>query len=166
MTLRIDADLLIPGRGEPIHNGTVIAEGSQITYAGPTSGTPTDADEAGVHVPVVMPGLWDCHIHFGTPVPEEFNDLPFAPPPTVMASRAVNELGRTLDGGVTSVRELGGVGIELSREIQAGRIRSPHLYGAGGIMSPTAGHADHHSIPIPTLEALGERYEFFFNVAD
>jgi len=165
MTLRIDADLLIPGRGEPIHNGAVITEGSQITYAGPTSGAPTDAGPADASVPVVMPGLWDCHIHFGTPTPEEFNDLPFAPPST-MGARAVDELGRTLDGGVTSVREVGGVGIELVGEINAGRIRAPHLYGAGGIMSPTAGHADQHSIPLPSLEALNDRYEFFFNVAD
>jgi imidazolonepropionase-like amidohydrolase len=165
VTLRIDADLLIPGRGTPFPNGTVIAEGSEIVYAGPTSGVPDDARGATAHVPVVMPGLWDCHIHFGTPTPEEFNELPFAPPST-MGARAVDELGRTLDGGVTSVREVGGVGIELVGEINAGRIRSPHLYGAGGIMSPTAGHADQHSIPLPTLEALGDRYEFFFNVAD
>ena len=165
MTLRIDADLLIPGRGTPILKGTVIAEGSQITYAGPTSGVSDDAGDATVQVPVVMPGLWDCHIHFGTEVPEEF-DTASLPPPTVLASRAVDELGRTLDGGVTSVREVGGVGIELVDEINTGRIRSPHLYGAGGIMSPTAGHADQHSIPMPTLEAIGDRYEFFFNVAD
>jgi imidazolonepropionase-like amidohydrolase len=165
MTLRIDADLLIPGRGAPIPNGTVVAEGSEIVYAGPTSGVPADAREATAQVPVVMPGLWDCHIHFGTPTPEEFNELPFAPP-SIMGARAVDELGRTLDGGVTSVREVGGVGIELVGEIDAGRIRSPHLYGAGGIMSPTAGHADQHAIPLPTLEALGDRYEYFFNVAD
>jgi imidazolonepropionase-like amidohydrolase len=54
----------------------------------------------------------------------------------------------------------------LVGEINADRIRAPHVYGAGGIMSPTAGHADQHSIPIPTLEALGDRYEFLFNVAD
>jgi imidazolonepropionase-like amidohydrolase len=165
MTVRIDADLLIPGRGTPITHGTVIAEGSEIVYAGPTSGAPGGTGEATANVPVVMPGLWDCHIHFGTAVPEEFDTIDFGPP-SVMGARAVDELGRTLDGGVTSVREVGGVGIELVGEINAGRVRAPHLYGAGGIMSPTAGHADHHSIPIPTVEALGDRYEFFFNVAD
>ena len=103
MTLRIDADLLIPGSGEPIHNGTVVAEGREIVYAGPTSGVSDTTGEANTRVPVVMPGLWDCHIHFGTPTPEEFNDLPLAPPST-MGARAVDELGRTLDGGVTSVR--------------------------------------------------------------
>jgi imidazolonepropionase-like amidohydrolase len=165
MTLRIDADLLIPGRGTPIPHGTVIAEESEIIYAGPSSGAPRDAGEATVNVPIVMPGLWDCHIHFGTFVPEEFNMAAFAPPP-VLGARAVNELGRTLDGGVTSVREVGGVGIDLADEISIGRIRSPHLYGAGGILSPTGGHADAHSIPLPTLDALGDRLAFWSNVAD
>jgi imidazolonepropionase-like amidohydrolase len=162
MMTRIDADLLIPGLGDPIREGTVVAEGATITYVGPTSGAP---GQPTANVPVVMPGLWDCHIHFGTLAPEEFG-APLLPTPSTMGARAVDELGRTLDGGVTSVREVGGVGIDLVGEITAGRMRAPHLYGAGGIMSPTAGHADHHTIPIPTMEALGDRYEFFFNVAD
>ena len=165
MTLRIDADLVIPGRGDPIHHGSVVTDGGQITYAGPQTDATSHRAEPDVSVPVLLPGLWDCHIHFGTPTPDEFEHLSFDPP-SVMGSRAVDELGRTLNGGVTSVREVGGVGIELVGEINAGRIRSPHLYGAGGIMSPTAGHADQHSIPLPTLEALGDRYKFFFNVAD
>jgi imidazolonepropionase-like amidohydrolase len=88
------------------------------------------------------------------------------PSPPVLGSRAVDELGRTLDGGVTSVREVGGVGIELVGEIESGSIQSPHMYSAGGIMSPTAGHADTHSIPLPMVEAMADRYGFFFNVAD
>lgn len=165
MTIRIDADLLIPGRGDPIQRGTVVLDGAQISFAGATSDLPDGVGGPTVTVPVVMPGLWDCHIHFGTPTPDEF-DQPIFPPLAVFASRAVDELGRTLDGGVTSVRELGGVGTDLAGEIEAGRIRSPNLYGAGGIMSPTAGHADTHSIPLDALGAMGDRYEPFFNVAD
>jgi imidazolonepropionase-like amidohydrolase len=165
MTLRIDADLLIPGRGEPVANGTVITTGATITYAGSSADAPETPEATATHVPVVMPGLWDCHIHFGTETPEELGKTTFTSPPLIGA-RAVDELDRTLDGGVTSVREVGGVGIELVGEIEAGRIRSPHLYGAGGIMSPTAGHADFHSIPLPAFDAVGDRYEFFYIVAD
>ena len=165
MTIRIDAALLIPGRGDPIQNGTVILDGDQIMYSGPTSGAPAHDGGTDATVPVVMPGMWDCHIHFGTETPEELGKSVFQSP-VLVGARAVDELGRTLDGGITSVREVGGAGIELVGDIEAGRIRSPHLYGAGGIMSPTAGHADFHSVPLPAMEALGDRYEFFFNVAD
>ncbi len=165
MTIRVDAALLVPGRGNPIDDGTVIMDGDKIAYSGPTSGVPADAGDADAIVPVVMPGLWDCHIHFGTETPEELGSTALRSP-ALIGARAVDELGRTLDGGVTSVREVGGAGIELVKDIEDGRIRAPHLYGAGGIMSPTAGHADTHSIPLPSINALGDRYDFFFNVAD
>ena len=65
MTVRIEADLLIPGRGQPIDSGTVILEGDVIAYAGPTSGAPATTPDAEVwSVPIVMPGLWECHAHF------------------------------------------------------------------------------------------------------
>jgi imidazolonepropionase-like amidohydrolase len=103
VTTRIDADLLLPGRGEPIDHGTVILDGAEVTYAGPTSEVPAGTRDADARVPVVMPGLWDCHIHFGTPIPEEFDETKFASPAT-MRARAVDELARTLVGGITSVR--------------------------------------------------------------
>ncbi|HYU07334.1 MAG TPA: hypothetical protein VEM77_09180 [Thermoplasmata archaeon] len=37
---RIEADVLIPGRGEPIRNGCVVIDGPTIAYAGPIEGAP------------------------------------------------------------------------------------------------------------------------------
>ena len=72
LALRVDADLLIPGRGEPIVNGTLVCGTSRairscdigkIMYAGPTAELPAQWSElAIVEVPVLMPGLWDCHV--------------------------------------------------------------------------------------------------------
>jgi hypothetical protein len=58
MTVRIVADTLIPGRGEPIEAGTVILDRQQISYAGPSAEAPatSDTDDI-VEVPVVLPGL-------------------------------------------------------------------------------------------------------------
>src|SRR5437870_11885038 len=62
---RIEADLLIPGRGEPIRNGCVVLDGSTIAFAGPIEGAPNAPARPRVHrVPVVMPGLRSCHGHF------------------------------------------------------------------------------------------------------
>ena len=165
MTIRIDTDFLIPGRGEPIKDGTVIMEGDTISFAGERSDVPQGTPDRTIEVPVLLPGLWDCHIHFGTQTGNELGSV-VMPAPALLGSRAVDELDRTLDGGVTSVREVGGVGIELVGEIESGRIRSPHMYSAGGIMSPTAGHADIHSIPLPAMESMSDQYRFVFNVAD
>ena len=62
MTTRIDAQLLIPGKGDPIPNASVVMEGNAIRHVGPTSSAP-DTDEI-VAVQTVMPGMWDCHAHF------------------------------------------------------------------------------------------------------
>jgi hypothetical protein len=37
---RIEADLLVPGNGEPIRDGAVVWDGSTITYAGPAADAP------------------------------------------------------------------------------------------------------------------------------
>ena len=43
---RIDAGLLIPGRGEPVRDGVVVLDGPQISYAGPGGGRAGDARPA------------------------------------------------------------------------------------------------------------------------
>ena len=61
---RIEADILIPGRGEPIHDGCVVLDGLTIAYTGPTAGAPVTPGAGIYRVPAVLPGLWDCHAHF------------------------------------------------------------------------------------------------------
>jgi hypothetical protein len=61
---RIEADILIPGRGEPIHDGCVVLDGPTIAYAGPTAGAPATPGAGIYRVPAVLPGLWDCRAHF------------------------------------------------------------------------------------------------------
>ncbi len=159
MTVRIDTDLLIPGRGEPVENGTVILEGRTIAFAGPSSDAPSTPDAVTTEVPVAMPGLWDSHIHFfGLTTSDIHSTLH-----TTVAERAVRaaaDAADTLDGGVTSVREVGGLGLDFAAAINDGSVRGPNIYGAGRILSTTAGHADGHSFDLDFIESsdgwLGE----------
>ena len=158
MTVRIEADLLIPGRGDPIERGTVVLDSGKITYAGPSDSAPDAPDADVTVVPVVMPGLWECHAHFvglAEPNLEKF----VTEPPARLAARAVGDLHRTLMGGVTSAREMGGIGLDIQPAIAAGQVAGPTVYGAGKILSTTGGHADIHSVPldaIHTVDHLGE----------
>ncbi len=61
---RIEADILIPGRGEPIRDGCVVLDGATVSYAGPRDGAPATPRAGTYRVPAVLPGLWDCHAHF------------------------------------------------------------------------------------------------------
>ena len=155
--MRVDAELLIPGRGEPIHHGTVVFDETGIEYAGPAVDAPDHTTTPDEQVQTVMPGLWDVHTHFGAATAEELDGIHFTPR-TVLGARAASDLERTLLGGVTSVREVGGIGTDLAPEIDAGRLVGPTLYGAGGTLSPTGGHSDVHSLPLPVFEAYAASF--------
>lgn len=151
MIVRIEADLLIPGRGQPIENAAVVLDGDVIAYAGPTDSAPATPEADVSSVPVVMPGLWECHAHFdGIARPDIVDQM--SDPVALRAARTVGDLRRTLDGGVTSAREVGGFGIDIQRAIAAGQVAGPTVYGAGRILSTTGGHADVHSIPLEALD--------------
>jgi imidazolonepropionase-like amidohydrolase len=154
MSIRIVADVLIPGRGEPIEQGTVVLEGGVIEYAGPTAGAPAaGSDEDVVEVPVVLPGLWDCHTHLvGLPRPNI--ELIASTDPVTAAARAVDDAAAMLDGGVTSVRDVGGFGLRLAPAVEEGRMRGPRIHAAGRILSTTGGHGDLHSFPLDFVHEL------------
>jgi imidazolonepropionase-like amidohydrolase len=160
MTVRIVADILIPGRGEPIEGGTVILDRNQISYAGPTADAPagSETDDA-VEVPVVLPGLWDCHTHFvGLSQPDIAKIA--ATDPVTAAARAVSDAATVLDAGITSVRDVGGMGLRLAPAVEEGRISGPTIYGAGRILSTTGGHGDIHALPLDTVHSISCSHGF------
>lgn len=156
-THRIEADVLIPGRGDPIERGTVVLDGPAISYAGPSSGAPPVGDEAVTEAQAVMPGLWECHGHFtGLLEPDLEVELKEATP--MKAARATTDMARTLTGGVTSVREVGGMGISLRHAVDEGSVPGPRIYAAGKILSQTGGHADVHGYPLDWVTASPDSF--------
>ena len=153
MTIRIEADLMIPGRGEPVENATIVTDGGTITYAGPRSGAPTVDGAEIAEVPVAMPGLWECHAHFvGIDRPDITEQV--LQPEARMAARTTGDLHRTLMGGVTSAREVGGFGLDIQPAIAAGQVSGPTVYGAGRVLSTTGGHADIHAVPLDVIHRI------------
>jgi len=145
--IRIDADVLIPGRGTPIRTGTVVLEGGSIRYAGPADEAPEGVPSASAKVPAVMPGMWECHGHFtGISTPDI--EVELREGIALRSARATADLARTVDGGVTTVREVGGLGIDIKQAIEEGAIPGPRLYSAGGVLSTTGGHLDVHGLPL------------------
>jgi imidazolonepropionase-like amidohydrolase len=144
---RILANLLIPGSGEPIRDGAVILDGGQISYAGPAASAP-DSPGAQLHQAMtVMPGLWDCHGHFLGARVFDLARLPLEHV-AMRAARAAADLRAAIDAGVTSVREVGGLGIYLAQAVREGVIDGPTIYPAGAVLSATGGHGDLHSYPL------------------
>ncbi len=152
--VRIDAGTLIPGRGDPISDGSVVLDGGRISYVGPTGEAPDAADV--VAVATVMPGLWECHAHFtGMSVPDLMHEM--IDPIAARAARAAADVTRTLMGGVTSAREVGGLGIDVRRAVADGTLVGPTIYSAGTVLSTTGGHADVHGYPLDWVASAENR---------
>ena len=143
---RVDADLLIPGKGDPIPHGAVVWQCKTIRYAGPRSGVPAEFQGATTtQVPVVMPGMWDCHIHFLGATAATMNAI-VDTPQALAGARSVPDLHATVMAGFTSVREVGGYGCDLAKAVGEGRIPGPNIYSSHSAISMTAGHGDVHGV--------------------
>ena len=144
---RIEAELLIPGRGEPVRDGVVVLDGPRIGYAGPAGTAPPTPGAPVSRAVAVMPGMWDCHGHFLGTRSFDLRQLPLEPAP-LRGARSARDLRAALDAGITSVREVGGLGVYLARAVAEGVLDGPAIYAAGAILSTTGGHADLHSFPL------------------
>jgi imidazolonepropionase-like amidohydrolase len=153
MMQRIHADVLIPGRGDPVANGVVMMDSGVITYAGPASHAPPSDGAAVFDAVTVMPGLWDCHAHFvGS---RSLDPLRWAlEPAAASGARAAVDARAALRAGITSVREVGGLGVHLARAVADGTLAGPAIYGAGAMLSMTGGHGDLHELPLPVMRTL------------
>jgi len=148
MATRIEADVLIPGADEPIRNGCVVFDDRLITFAGAIESAPKPtSSDVTVSVPAVMPGLWDCHTHFIGVRSFSMEEQVYTSN-SVSLIRSVKDAEKALRAGFTSVRELGGQGIYLSRAVNEGSIPGPHIYASGTFLSTTGGHGDAHAYPI------------------
>jgi imidazolonepropionase-like amidohydrolase len=92
----------------------------------------------------LMPGLIDVHVHLQFDGSADFEkELKELTTPGHAAVRAVVNAKRNLDAGVTTVRDLGGMGgasIDVARAVAAGVIPGPRILAAGRALTVTGGH--------------------------
>ena len=103
---------LIDGTGKPpIEKSVVIVEGSKISSIGKEGKIPIPKE--GVEIisaegKTVMPGLIDSHVHIYTNgESSEFTSMPIRDNPLSRAMMSVPRLKRTLEMGITTLRDGG-----------------------------------------------------------
>src|SRR6266542_254599 len=106
---RIEADLMIPGRGEPVPDAVVVLDGVTIAYAGPAASAPETPGASVVTAHAVMPGMWDCHAHLLGVRSMDLALLPQVPAP-LRAARATADLRAALDAAGAVISTTGGHG--------------------------------------------------------
>ncbi|MBI0298279.1 amidohydrolase family protein [Streptomyces sp. PRKS01-29] len=147
--LRVENATLIDGTGAaPIADAVVVADAEgTITYAGPAATAPPASGDAFTGRVIdaggrtVLPGFFDCHTHLAyahaTP-PGRRGELD----PVLVTFDTATRMRQTLDAGITTARDLGGLSTGYRTAVETGRITGPRLHTAVRIISHTGGHAD------------------------
>lgn len=88
----------------------------------------------------VMPGLTDAHVHtiFDGMDSAALQEEPFS----LQFYTAAQSLERTLDQGITTIRDAGGADLGVKTAQERGMIAGPRMRVAISVLSQTGGHAD------------------------
>jgi len=136
---------ILPMGGAEILNATIVVEGERIDRIVPGfSRVPAGVVAINLKNKTVLPGLIDCHVHLEWEQSRSSYMERFTLNPADIAFRAAVYARRTLDAGFTTVRDLGGTGVNIAlrNAIQAGWAEGPRIVAAGRSLSITGGHSD------------------------
>jgi len=92
----------------------------------------------------VMPGLIDCHVHLEDQFSKSTLLEGFTLTDADIAYRAAVNAKKTLMAGFTTVRDLGGSGVNISlrKAVERGLVDGPRILTAGRAISASGGHMD------------------------
>ncbi|QIE60216.1 amidohydrolase family protein [Rasiella rasia] len=92
----------------------------------------------------VLPGLIDMHVHIESETSPDNYLKPFTLNDADVAFNAADIANRTLLAGFTTVRDLGGSGVNvaLRNAIAKGKVPGPRIFTAEKAIATTGGHAD------------------------
>lgn len=136
---------IIDGTGDDlIANGQILIHDDRIVSVGQTINTQTvpmkdvqTIDAAGAYV---LPGLIDTHVHLVGEIADLATML--ARPFSLRFFMTVQHMRRTLDAGITTVRDAGGADLGVKTAVQQGLVPGPRMQISITILSITGGHAD------------------------
>ena len=130
---------------EPRKDMTIVVEKNKIVAVEQGFTAAAANDKAiDLKTKTVTPGWIDCHVHIESETnPNQYLER-FTLNPADYAFQSVVFSERTLMAGFTTVRDLGGNGVNISlrNAISKGLIRGPRIFTAGKAIATTGGHAD------------------------
>jgi imidazolonepropionase-like amidohydrolase len=129
----------------PKKNMTIIVEKDKIIGVETGYSKASSNDKTiDLRTKTITPGWIDCHVHMESETnPDKYLET-FTLNPADYAFQSVVFSERTLMAGFTTVRDLGGTGVNISlrNAINKGLIKGPRILTAGKSIATTGGHAD------------------------
>ncbi len=130
---------VLDGTGAAPSTGDVHVVDGRVAQVG--TGLGVEADEVvDCDGATVLPGLFDCHVHFLFEQPDLMRILqtPFSLP----FFQAAHRMRATLETGVTWVRDAGGADLGVAEAVRRGLTPGPRMQIAINMLSQTGGHGD------------------------
>jgi imidazolonepropionase-like amidohydrolase len=135
---------VVTGQGQVIPDGIIVVEGDRIQSVGPArSPVPAGAEMIDLRPLTAIPGLIDAHTHMTYFWDGASGTTPLNQPrrePAALVEAAAANARKTLETGVTTVRDLGasrGTDYSMRDLIAAGKMVGPRMIVAGqGISAP------------------------------
>jgi imidazolonepropionase-like amidohydrolase len=125
--------------GEPSRNGVLVIEGDKIASIGES--VPSGARE--LSAACVVPGLINCHSHLEMSGEAQTTSVFVLTTPTQRAMTCTENARKSLETGVTTIREIGStenIAMDLRDAIVAGKLVGPNIMAAGRPICMTGGH--------------------------
>ena len=142
----VGATLIDGNGGQPLENAAVHVQAGRIAWVGAAADMPA-AVQAAKQIDAsrkwLLPGLIDAHIHICYNGEESTFAL-LEKPRDALVLEAVEICKRTLQQGVTTIRDVGGekyIEMSLRDAINRGWIEGPRMKLSGRVISMTGGHA-------------------------
>lgn len=130
---------------EPKKNMTILVEKNKIVGVENGFAKPSTADKTiDLKTKTITPGWIDMHVHFESETKKGAAADRFILNPADVAFESIKYANATLMAGFTTVRDLGGSGVNISlrNAINKGFVTGPRIFTAGKSIATTGGHAD------------------------
>ncbi|SDI56389.1 metal-dependent hydrolase family protein [Winogradskyella thalassocola] len=132
--------------GKVLKEKTIVVIGDRIISIENGYINPTNSEDVTIDLKskTVMPGLIDMHVHLEGETSSKSYLNKYTLNEADVAFNSVKFAKVTLMSGFTTVRDLGGSGVNISlrNAINAGKIDGPRIFTAGKSLATTGGHAD------------------------
>ena len=135
---------VINGTGsEPITQGAVLIQDNQIKAVGHKQDIPLPQAEIRMidaQGGAILPGMIDTHVHL---MLEGVNLMQMTLAPfSLMFFEAIERMERTIEAGVTTVRDAGGTDLGVKTAVNKGLVVGPRIQLSITMLSITGGHGD------------------------
>lgn len=134
---------LIDGNGTaPVSDAAVLVENNRIQAAGPATSVPQPPDATVVDAGggFILPGFIDCHVHLMMQGVNIARDM--AAPFSIRFYNSVVHMRRTVEAGVTTVRDAGGADVGTRMAAESGLVLGPRIQLSVAPLTVTGGQGD------------------------